>query len=246
MKSEFLRYLKTEVKNGSIYVWGGQGESNISESWIKKMETTPLNAQRAIAFWKKRKAQGYKNLKAFDCSGLVMYFLQNKKKYYSYDKNSDAIMRDCKKIDKNEVQPADFAFRIDSNGRAYHMGVVVEWERNVIEAKGRDDGVVKRNINADSDYWDVFYRHPAFEEEIKKNIWNLSGLLKYSSKGEDVLILKRRLKKLGYIKSYIPFNKRFGHNVENGVKKLQQAHGLNADGIVGEKTAFYLSAIYKK
>ena len=32
----FVTYLKKEAENGSIYVWGAQGESDISESWIKK------------------------------------------------------------------------------------------------------------------------------------------------------------------------------------------------------------------
>ncbi len=76
----FLEYLEEQVKNGSIYVWGGQGQNHevISESWIRSMETSEDNADRAIALWKKRVAEGKGEvLRAFDCSGLIMYYLQN-------------------------------------------------------------------------------------------------------------------------------------------------------------------------
>ena len=65
----FVTYLKKEAENGSIYVWGAQGESDISESWIKKKETSTENANRAVKLWKKRVNAGYKNIRAFDCSG---------------------------------------------------------------------------------------------------------------------------------------------------------------------------------
>ena len=46
----FLEYLEEQVKNGSIYVWGGQGQNHgvISESWIRSMETSEDNADRPV------------------------------------------------------------------------------------------------------------------------------------------------------------------------------------------------------
>ena len=37
---EFLDYLNTQVKNGSIYLWGGQGETleMLTDSYIRKKE----------------------------------------------------------------------------------------------------------------------------------------------------------------------------------------------------------------
>ena len=56
MTELFIKYLKGHV--GDIYVWGAQGETNITEKWIRRRETGEKNAERAIALWEKRKAEG--------------------------------------------------------------------------------------------------------------------------------------------------------------------------------------------
>ena len=63
---EFLSYLEEQPDNRSIYVFGaqGQGEGVISENWIRRMETSRNNADRAIALWKRRKAEGKTALRA--------------------------------------------------------------------------------------------------------------------------------------------------------------------------------------
>ena len=40
--SEFTEYLKEQVRNHSIYVWGAQGQKKptITEAWIRKKEKT--------------------------------------------------------------------------------------------------------------------------------------------------------------------------------------------------------------
>ena len=55
MTELFIKYLKGHV--GDIYVWGAQGETNITEKWIRRRETGEKNAERAIALWEKRKAE---------------------------------------------------------------------------------------------------------------------------------------------------------------------------------------------
>ena len=57
-----------------------------------------------------------------------------------------------------------------NKGRAYHVGIVVDAKRNVIEAKGRDDGVVKRDIDAQTGYWNYFGRPECFKDEIEEDI----------------------------------------------------------------------------
>ena len=49
--SDFTEYLKEQVRNHSIYVWGAQGQKKptITEAWIRKREKTKRNADRAIA-----------------------------------------------------------------------------------------------------------------------------------------------------------------------------------------------------
>ena len=77
MKELFIKYLKGHV--GDIYVWGAQGETNITEKWIRRRETGEKNAERAIALWEKRKAEGRSPIAAFDCSGLIVKFLLDNK-----------------------------------------------------------------------------------------------------------------------------------------------------------------------
>ena len=162
----FIDHLESQVANHSIYVWAAQGEDSkvISEKWIKKMETSTTNAQRAINFWKKQCDLGYKNvLKAFDCSGLGMYALN---KLFGYkDTTADGMYKSLsKKISRSDLKRGDWVFKVDSSGKATHIGYVVDKSLNVIEAKGRDDGVVKRHV--DEGEWNAFTRPYCFESDI--------------------------------------------------------------------------------
>lgn len=157
---EFIKYLEGEVKKGSIYVWGAQGQtgSAITESWIRSRETSDTNANRAINFWKKQLAAGYKNLSAFDCSGLGIYWLYNKKKLISGDMSSGTMYNKCVKISRADLKRGDWVFRANSDG-IYHIGYVVDDALNVIEAMGRDAGVVKRSLkDSGSSYWNKYGR----------------------------------------------------------------------------------------
>lgn len=165
----FINLLEQEVANHSIYVWGAQGESGsqITESWIRRCETSTKYANKAIAYWRKQVIAGYgSRLKAFDCSGLGIWALQ-KCGLISYDTDADGLKNKCRLISKNQLRSGCFVFRCYPSGRAYHVGYVVDNELNVIESMGRDDGVVKRNINASSStYWNKFGEPPWFDDEL--------------------------------------------------------------------------------
>ena len=166
---QFIAYLWKQVNNGSIYVWGAQGQtgSAITEAWIRAKETSDTNAARAIAFWRKQLAKGYEDLSAYDCSGLGMYFIQNLSGLSATDLTANGMMHLCAMISRAELQPGDWVFRIKSSGKAYHIGYVVDDRLTVIEAMGRDVGVVARGINASgSDYWEAFGRPSIFAAEI--------------------------------------------------------------------------------
>ena len=252
--SEFLDYLHEQLENGSIYVWGAQGQNHetISEGWIRRMETSQTNADRAIALWKKRKQEGKAEvLRAYDCSGLIMYFLQNLKGVYDYDMASNTIKGKCQKIEKAQLLPGDFVFRVytdgASKGRAYHVGIVVDAKRNVIEAKGRDDGVVKRDIDAQAGYWNYFGRPECLKEEIEEDMpavelpkdWVLSRLLKQTSplmRGEDVRKAQEALIAKGYPCGNRGADGQFGKDTENAVRHFQKDNALREDGIIGQDT----------
>ena len=263
--SEFLGYLEEQLENGSIYVWGAQGENHevITESWIRRMETSERNANRAITFWKKRIAEGKGDvLRAFDCSGLIMYYLQNLKGIYSYDMASNTIKGKCQQIGKEQLKPGDFVFRVytsgGSKGRAYHVGIVVDSAKNVIEDKGRDDGVVKRPLDAQAGYWNYFGRPECFRDEIEGGSgegqpswpgeWTLSRLLKRVSpimKGEDVRHAQEALIARGYSCGGQGADGQYGDDTKNAVIRFQQANGLTADGIIGKDTCEKLGGTWQ-
>lgn len=165
---EFITNLEQEVKNHSIYVWGGGGQKapTITEAWITAREKTSndpaRNAQRAIAFLKKQIALGYGAvLRAFDCSGLGTFCMGKSKT------KANTMMGWCAKLSRGQLKRGDWVFRVDGAGKAYHIGYIVDDALNVIEAMGRDDGVVKRSLNASGPiYWNAYGRPKAFAAEI--------------------------------------------------------------------------------
>ena len=155
VRQKFIDYLHAQV--GCIYVWGAQGEKDITEAWIRKKETSDTNAKRAISLWKTRIAQGMENIAAYDCSGLIMRFLIDEGLYKS-DMSSRGLYSAAQKLDRRtELMPGDLVFRHNGQ-RIHHVGVFVG-NGMVIESKGRDDGVVLRLMDASGkSYWNRYGR----------------------------------------------------------------------------------------
>ena len=140
---------------GDPYVWGGNGQTNITESWIRRMDDAG-DPERSIRFWQKQKEAGVTGLAAFDCSGLISRYLQDKG-IVSSKRNCNHLWGMCRAVKKAELIPGDLVFR-GKPGDMYHVGVYAGKGR-VIEAKGRDDGVILRGIDASgAGYWDWFGR----------------------------------------------------------------------------------------
>ncbi len=166
---DFIKYLNQEVENHSIYTWGAQGQRypTITEKWIRSREDSKTNADRAIKYWKKQCSAGFeKVLGAFDCSGLGVYWLL-KEKMITSDTTANGLKGKCAKLSKSDLKRGDWVFRVDGS-KAYHIGYIVDDKLNVIEAKGRDDGVVKRPLTASgSDYWNYYGRPSVFKKDIE-------------------------------------------------------------------------------
>ena len=159
--AHFINFLKQEVDNGSIYVWGAQGQKDITEAWIRKRETSTKNADRAIKLWKIRLLNGFGHMRAFDCSGLIMYYL-NREGLYKYDMSANGLLAKSAKLKREDLKQGDLVFRHNLI-KAHHVGVYIGGGQ-VIEAKGRDDGVVQRDINASgTGYWNRYGRLPLLE-----------------------------------------------------------------------------------
>ena len=235
---EFIDYLLSHVDK-SIYVWGGQGQdlSSLTEQKIKDMETSTSNANRAIKLWKERK--DIPGAKAFDCSGLGMYFLQNLKGVYG-DMTANGMKGKCQKLSKSQLKKGDWVFKCYASGSAYHIGYIVDDALNVVEAKGRDDGVIKRALSAEG--WNYYGRPECFEENpapAPSTSWTLSRLLKRvlpNMSGDDVINVQTSLVSAGYSVGSKGIDGEYGSSTESAVKSFQKAKGLTVDGIVGEKT----------
>lgn len=227
----FIEYLKEQVANHSIYVWGGQGQrgNEITEAWIRRRETSERNAERVIRYWKEQVKKGYGDvLRAFDCSGLGCFFFQ-RHGLIPHDTTADGLMRRCTLIGKAELKKGDMVFRCGDDGKAYHVGYVIDDGRYVIEAAGREEGVKKTRLKG----WDRYGRPRFFAEETTER----RRLLKYKKpmmRGDDVTELQEALKAHGCDPGRI--DGIFGEKTKAAVLRFQKAAGLQEDGIAGPKT----------
>lgn len=256
--NDFLKYLEEQVKNHSIYVWGAQGQTYpvLTESWIKEKESG-VHRTNALKMYRAAVAAGCKETcRAFDCSGLGMYWLQNVSGLCKTDMTANGLMGKCSSIQKSQLKRGDWVFRVytsgSNKGRAYHVGYVVDNDLNVIESKGRAYGVVKNTLNGYGNrYWNAFGRPSYFKKEIEKETksieLNVSRILKLTTpymKGEDVKALQLALNEAG-VDAGSP-DGIFGKNTQTAVKKYQKLKGLTVDGIVGKKTVEALGGTWKK
>lgn len=231
MVNKFVKYLKSHV--GDAYVWGAQGEciSTMKNfpAWVKKMETSDTNYERAMNFIKKSDKDP---LYAFDCSGLGMYFLLEQGIVKS-DMASRGMYSACRKINREDLKPGDMVFR-HNGARIHHVGYYVGNDM-VIESFGRDLGVVERHINASgTGYWN---RYGRFEKLFyaDSKVFYFKRNLKYGCRGEDVKELKKLLEKKGYGGLTLT-NGNFYGSTRAVVKQFQKDHRLTVDGIAGPKT----------
>ena len=241
MLNEFISYLKEQVANMSIYVWGAQGQKYpvLNEAWIKSKESNPVHRANALKMYKKACANGHeKDCRAFDCSGLGMFWLIDKK-VYKNDMTANGMKGKCKLISKSALKRGDWVFRTyksgSKKGQAYHIGYVVDDALNVIEAKGRAYGVIKGAFN--SSYWNAYGRPDVFKEEIEREIQPsvvFRRLLKKGMNGADVKELQILLNKAGGYN--LATDGDFGSKTFNAVKAYQKLMGLKVDGIAGKAT----------
>jgi hypothetical protein len=245
----FLTLIWDQINKG-IYVWGGDGEilSEMSDpiAWIERHETSAKDAKRAVALYKKRVAAGVKEIRAFDCSGLVYWALHTLGLQKS-DVSSRGLYGLCDKLEKTDLRDGDLVFHHDGT-RIVHVGVYVG-SGQVVECKGRDDGVVltKRTNKL---YWNRFGRWKAFEEPTPKpdpSSYIFTRQLKNGCVGQDVVELKKLLIEHGFSKGITTDTKsseRFGSSTKRLVKEYQKSVRLKVDGVAGHDTIISLGGIW--
>lgn len=249
-RQTIIDFVKQEAARGSIYVWGAQGQrgGQITEDWIRKMETSATNANRAISLWKKNKGKYDPNMiGAFDCSGLIGACL-NANGNAGFDDTADGYRNRCVSIDKGALQAGDLVFEY-SNGKSGHVGVYIG-DGKVIEARGRDYGVVETDLNARN--WKKYGR-PDFmytdgnapaapsKPTYTKKSFILDHVVKKGSKEAVVGSIQNNLKAIGYdIGTAGPngdgIDNNFGTKTDAAVRDVQKNGGVTVDGQVGKNT----------
>ena len=252
-RQTMIDYAKQEVARGSIYVWGAQGErgDQITESWIRAKETSTDYANRAIETWNKSKAtHDPAQIGAFDCSGLIGACL-NANGNPGYDTTADGYMSLCNRISQGELQPGDLCFKLNKNGTANHVGVFVG-NGHVVEARGRDYGVVETALDARG--WQRFGRpdfmyvdgvQPTPAPQPEKEIPALTRNLKLTDpmmRGDDVRKAQERLEH--HLAQPGKIDGVYGKKTKAAVIRFQKARiaegydlgTSGADGVIGPKT----------
>ncbi len=173
--NEFLLWLREQ--ENAAYVWGAQGHvvregkvflngkqiASDWREWVRRRETSGENAARAIRFIEGRLLSGAANeVACFDCSGLVMRYLQGVKGYLKSDLTAQGLFSLCDKLKRDALAAGDLVFRHNGK-RIVHVGVYVG-SGEVTEARGRDDGVVRRALGEESE-WNRFGRLPMLATE---------------------------------------------------------------------------------
>lgn len=159
-REKIAKLARDEVKNNSLYLWGGQGEKvmETTPEYIKKKETSSANAGRVLKCLanKLTVATNMNKAKFFDCSGLVVDILRQLKVIDEKDDfTAQGIYKSlCVPVLLGDIKEGDLCF-INTGGKITHVGVYVG-EREVVESAGRDIGVVKRGMSKNS--WNIYGR----------------------------------------------------------------------------------------
>lgn len=164
--NEFITYLNEQWNiatiNGRIYgepyVWGGQHTRLTPSTYQAIINAREANtggysdgtsyATAAKQYCKRLFDHGLTELFAYDCSGLGCYFWGNVKGLIG-DSTADQMMR-MTQLYKNDPKRGWWLFKVNSSGRAFHIGYMLD-DTHTIEAETRTTGVVRKEFNPS--YW---------------------------------------------------------------------------------------------
>lgn len=232
----YISYLRDQAGR-AIYVRGAQGENLLAmtnaKGWITAQETYrrsdymqhkeeyDRNAERAIALYEQRKAAGISPLRAFDCSGLTMYYAQNLTEIVNKDYNTSGIYKTLctKKISGAPTIRGQLVFR-SSDGTPSginHMATYVG-DGQIIESRGRDYGVISRAYKASD--WTFTGEWPDLMRECAE-----PHMITVADEPAAIRRLQEALNALGFTD--------------------EDYHTLKCDGVFGDKTAAALEQLIR-
>lgn len=222
---KFLAYAASQT--GCLYVSGGQGQK-MTPALIRKLEKGDSNYKRALKTYEKN-LKANRPLTGYDCSGLIIAYLLGNK-LITRDLTAHGIYYTiCDRLDKDDICGGDLVFKKKTtSSRIYHAGIYMG-DGTVVQAKGRDYGVVREPFSATG--WNRFGRLKVFANG--RNIPNFTRVLKKVNPrmmGDDIREAQKALLSKGHDPKGI--DGAFGPNTEKAVISFQKAANLKADGII--------------
>lgn len=154
MLEKLIELAKKMVKYHCIYLWGAQGQhvSKLTCAKIRKMELSGTEAARVMRRIADIMAQGFysSSTRAFDCSGLICWlFVMIGLEAKGFDLTANGLLnRYARVLALADLIAGDLVYKL-KDGKAVHVGLYIG-NGMVIEAKGRDAGVV---ISTLTDSW---------------------------------------------------------------------------------------------
>ena len=239
---------KQVLSEGWGYIWGTAGEKWTAAKQ-KELEKT-IDADRAQG---RQYGSKWIGKTVADCSGLFSwafkqlggYMYHGSDTMYRKYCSSKGELKAGKRTDRAALKPGTAVFVWD--GRRYsHVGLYVG-DNTVIEAMGTQSGVTTTRVTASKwTHWGELagVDYAGNSELIVHNSQLADGeqlsasrsTLRKGSKGQAVTELQTMLLKLGYDLGSWGVDGDFGKDTEAAVRRFQQEHGLEADGIAGPAT----------
>lgn len=158
MLEKFLKCLIKAAQRHDVYIWGAQGQrvKRLTKTEIRNMESSETNYERVLQFIAMLISFRWltKRVRAFDCSGLVCYFLSKiGREAKGFDIRADDLAKRYPL--SSELKPGMLLHR--SGHIAVYMG-----RSHLIEAKGRDYGVVVSPYKVEE--WETKFADPFANE----------------------------------------------------------------------------------
>ena len=253
-KREFCDAMIEVYKNHGVYIGTGNGEYtlDIAGKFFEMEKNYGRRDKDGNPLWYTDTARDYEYLakcyrnkwdmtksRAGDCSGIPVGVMRDLGIIpFTADYNCRTFIKKCTLVPLSELKAGDLVFNKKSDPS--HMAVF-DGEM-VVESKGRDDGVVRRPVEAGN--WATGGRLPKdwFDDEevpeLTRNLYYREGNL---MKGEDVGMCQERL---AYHKCDPGFiDGVFGKKTRDAVIKFQEQYNkehskdkLDVDGVVGQQT----------
>jgi general secretion pathway protein A len=128
--------------------------------------------------------------------------------------------------------PAILEFRIPGGERRRYLALTRINEEGVALSRESKEGTIEADLDEIRPYWSrVAY-------VVWRDFLNYPGSISPNAPGDSVVALKMLLHDLGY--HDIEMNPSYDNRTVETVKKIQEGHGLDADGIVGPLTKMVL------